>query len=450
MVSATGYSLYERTAQAARLGSRPLRMYTLGQLHDGRDLVLDDRTRRIHVALIGATGTGKSTLLSHMMRDDLAAGRGFALIDPHGDLAQDIAAATPQSRINDLVYFDPSDPAYAVGFNPLSSPADPAVLTANIVAAFKHIWRDSWGPRMEYILGNAIRLLLATPGSTLVSLQRLLVDDAYRATLLERCDDPVINLFWRTEFAGYSQKLRSEAIAPIQNKIGQLTASPTLRAIIGQRSTIDIPHIINTDKILIVNLSKRMGEEPSHLLGAFLVTAIAQAAEQRATIPEEKRRDFTLYVDEFQNFATDTFASILSEMRKWRLNLVVANQFMGQVPDILRQSILGNIGTLAVFRIGAEDGDLLARQLDFKNPSQLSDTANHRAWVKTTFEGSPTSPQLVQTFPLQKSERSNFDAVVARTRARHGRLRVDVERSVARMFSVATDRKRRKRKPKWR
>jgi len=275
------------------------------------------------------------------MRDDLAAGRGFALIDPHGDLAQDIAAATSQSRINDLLYFAPSDATHAVGFNPLSSPADPAALTANIVAAFKHIWRDSWGPRMEYILGNAIRLLLAPTGSTLVSLPRLLVDDAYMATLLEHCDDPVINLFWRTEYARYSQKLRSEAIAPIQNKIGQLTASSTLRAIIGQRSRIDIPHIINADKILIANLSKRMGEEPSHLLGAFLVTAIAQAAEQRATIPEEKRRDLTLYVDEFQNFATDTFASILSEMRKWRLNLVVANQFMGQVPDILRQSTLG-------------------------------------------------------------------------------------------------------------
>jgi hypothetical protein len=424
-------------------------MYTLGTDHHGHQLVLDNKTRRIHIDLAGGTGTGKSTLMKSMILSDLQSGRGFALIDPHGELAEDLAAFTPQSRINDVVYFDPNDPTHAVGFNTLSADADAAVLTAHIVSSFKHIWRDSWGPRMEYILGNAIRLLLATPGSTLVSLPLLLVDEGYRAKLLERCYDPVISLFWRTEYAGYSEKLRTEAIAPIQNKIGQLTANPTIRAIIGQQSTIDIPHIINSDKILIANLSKRMGDEPSHLLGAFLVTAIAQAAQGRATIPEDKRRDFTLYVDEFQNFATEAFASILSEMRKYRLNLVVASQYLGQMPDLLRQAILGNVGTLVVFRVGAEDAPLLASQLDFPNPKVLSSTPNYQAWVKTMRNGAPTEPQIIQMAIPTAPELSSLAAVKANSRARYARLRSDVEASVAKMFPVAQETKKRKRKPKW-
>jgi ABC-type oligopeptide transport system ATPase subunit len=408
---------------------------------------LDTKTRRLHAALIGQTGTGKSTLLQNLMRADLESGRGFVLIDPHGDLAQYVANATPLNRINDIVYFDPLDPTHAVGFNPLDAQTDHAVLTANIVSSFKHIWRDSWGPRMEYILGNAIRLLLSSPGETLVSLPLLLVSYEYREKLLEKCTDPVIKLFWTVEYAGYSEKLRSEAIAPIQNKIGQFTSNPMIRAIIGQQSTVDIPHIINSNKILVANLSKSMGEEPSHLLGAFLVTAIAQAAQSRSTIPEEKRLDFTLYVDEFQNFATETFASILSEMRKWRLNLVVANQFMGQVPDILRQSILGNVGTIAVFRIGAEDAPMLADQLDFPNPRVLSSTKNYRAWVKTTIDGSPTEPQLVY---MEKSQEqgNSLKAVIANTRARYSRKRVDVERSIAQLFPMAGKPEKKKSKRK--
>lgn len=423
-------------------------MHSLGQFHDGKELTLSDRARRLHLAIVGATGTGKSTLLSSLMLDDLRSGRGFALIDPHGDLAETIADAVPPSRTNDVIYFDPSDSTHAIGFNPLSGTTDPAVLTAHIVASFKHIWRDSWGPRMEYILGNAIRLLLSTPNSSLVELPILLVDDRYRATLLARCEDPVIRLFWEQEYAGYSEKLRAEAIAPIQNKIGQLTANPTIRAIIGQSSTLHFDAIINSRKVLLCNLSKRMGDEPSHLLGAFLVTAIAQAAQNRATIPEESRQDFTLYVDEFQNFSTESFASILSEMRKWRLNLVVANQFMGQVPDLLRQSILGNAGTLAVFRIGAEDAPLLSRQLDFKNPPLLSDTPNYYAWVKTTSDGVPGNPHLIHTHPLPDRIKGSLPSVIARTRARYSRKRDQVEQSIARLFP-AQAKKRRRRRPSW-
>lgn len=415
-------------------------MYTIGLFHNGEPLILDEKTRRIHCALIGATGTGKSSLLVNLMHEDIKAGRGFALIDPHGDLAEMVASLVPKERVNDVVYFDPSDSDYAVGYNPIGSDIDASVLTSHTVSAFKHIWHDSWGPRMEYILGNAIRLLVAN-NLTLVSLPLILTDTGYRRTLLRNCDDPIIRLFWEQEYDKYSEKLRTEAIAPIQNKIGQFTSNPRIRTIIGQNSTFSIPDVMNNNKMFIANLSKRIGEEPSRLLGAFLVTAFAQAAESRATIPEEKRKDFTLYVDEFQNFATETFATILSEMRKWRLNLVVANQFMGQVPDVLRQSILGNVGTLAVFRIGAEDAPMIAGQLEFPNPLHLTSTPNYHAWVKTTLEGSPGEPHMVSTLP-PPARGDSLDAVRAVARNRHSRLRVDVEASIANLFDVSQKRYR--------
>jgi ABC-type oligopeptide transport system ATPase subunit len=409
--------------------------YTLGRLHSGFPVSLSVEERRLHIDIVGQSGTGKSTLLFNLMLADLASGRGFVLIDPHGDLSQQIADAVPSHRTNDVVYFDPLDRSHAIGFNPLSSSTEPALLAAHIVASFKHIWRDSWGPRLEYILTNSLRLLLATPGATLIGLPRLLVDDAFRNALLDKCSDPVVSFFWRSEFAGYSDRLRAEAIAPIQNKIGQLAGNPTIRSILGQPSTIDIPGIINSDKILIANLSKRMGEEPSHLLGALLVNAIAQAAQDRAVLAEVDRKDFTLYVDEFQNFATDSFASILSEMRKWRLNLVVANQFLGQLPDLLRQSVFGNVATLVVFRAGADDADLLAAQLGHPNPRVLTETSNHAAWVKTLRHGSPTNAEYLSTLPPARHRTGRLPAILARTRARHARPRPMVERRIAAAFT---------------
>lgn len=410
--------------------------YTLGTTHTGFPLALSAAERRLHIDIVGQSGTGKSTLLFNLMLADLASGRGFMLIDPHGDLSQQIADAVPRHRTNDVVYLDPLDVGHAIGFNPLSSSGNDALLAAHIVASFKHIWHDSWGPRLEYILTNAVRLLLATPGTTLMGLPRLLVDEGFRNALLARCNDPMVTLFWRSEFAAYSDRLRAEAIAPIQNKIGQLAGNPIIRSILGQPSTIDIPKIINGDRILIANPSKRMGEEPAHLLGALLVNAIAQAAQDRATLPEQARKDFTLYVDEFQNFATESFAAILSEMRKWRLNLVIANQFLGQVPDLLRQSIFGNVGTLVVFRAGAEDADMLAAQLGHTNPAILTDTPNYAAWIKTMRDNSPTNAEYVSTRPPARHSQGRLASIVARTRARHARPRQQVERSIAAMFGA--------------
>ena len=411
----------------------------LGTLVSGEGVPLTHNDRRRHLYLIGKSGTGKSTLLFNLMMGDLALGRGFALLDPHGDLAHDVADAVPSPRTNDVIYFDPADLSHPVAFNPLERvpPDHRPLVAAHIAAAFKHLWGDSWGPRLEYILGNALRLLLDAPGTTLLGLPRLLVDDNYRSRLVATCSDPVIRAFWTREFSEYNERFAMEAVSPIQNKIGALLSPPALRNIIGQkRSTIDIPGIMNSGRVLIVNLSKgRLGEGPAHLLGAFLATAFAQAAEGRADIRETDRRDFTLYADEFQNFATDSFASILSEARKWRLNLVLAHQFLGQLPPLLRQAVIGNAGTLVAFRLGAEDAPLIADELGHHNHDALVDTPNFAAWIKLMYNDSPTDARYMKTLPPPSTTSGRLPAIQARTRARHARPREHVEQQIAKFLS---------------
>lgn len=398
-------------------------MSTIGDIH------ISDAERRRHIYLAGATGTGKSTLLYSLMRADLDAGRGFALIDPHGDLSASIADS------GHVTYLDPLD-THAVGFNPLQSVPiiDRSLATASLVSAFKAIWSESWGPRMGYILAHAIRLLLDVPGATLLHLPKILADDRYRTQLLRHATDPFNKYYWLSEFSEYSERFKQEAIAPIQNKVGAFAMNPHLRAILGQKSTLNLDKIMNEGRVLVCNLSKRMGAEPSHLLGALLVTAFSQAAERRATLPESDRQDFTLYVDEFQNFATETFATILSESRKWRLNLCIANQFLGQLPDTLRQAVLGNVGTLVAFRVGAEDAPILARELGIENASALTDTANFEAWVKMVRENVPTTAMHITTAPADPPK-GTLKAVINRTRSRYARPKEQVEKTIARIFT---------------
>ena len=252
-------------------------------------------------------------MLTNLMRADLLGGAGFCFLDPHGDACKDIAAATPVARMNDVIYLDPSHPTHTFAYNPLSGVAEPARATAaaNIVSAFKNIWGDSWGPRLEYVLSNALRLLLDTKDQTLLGIPRLFADDDYRLWLARRCGDPLIKFYWLNEFAAYDNRQRNETISPIQNKVGILLSNPFIRSILCQRtSTLDIKAVMNRGKVLIVNLSKgNLGTEPAHLLGALLITAFSQAAESRQKVPEKERRDFTLYVDEFQTYANDAFAT---------------------------------------------------------------------------------------------------------------------------------------------
>ncbi|HEY5305228.1 MAG TPA: type IV secretory system conjugative DNA transfer family protein, partial [Pseudolabrys sp.] len=247
----------------------------------------------------------------------------------------------------------------------------------------------------------------------------------------------IVRSFWETEFESYDDRFRKEAISPIQNKIGALLSPPAIRNVIGQgKSTIDVRGIMDGGKVLILNLSKgRLGEAPAHFLGALFATAFAQAAERRAEIPEQDRRDFTLIADEFQNFATESFASVLSEARKWRLSLVLCHQFLGQVPPPLRQAVIGNVGTLVAFRVGSEDAPLIAAELGRANPGELTDTSNFQAWAKVMHGGVPSNAYSVRTFSPPQPTKGCFDAVRARSRARHTRPRAVVEAQIAQFLS---------------
>jgi hypothetical protein len=321
-----------------------------------------------HAYLIGKSGTGKSTFLQNLILKNEG---GFAVLDPHGDLAESIADRT------DCIYFDPSK--IPMGFNVLQnvSAHQRHLVASNVVSSFKAIWADSWGPRLEWILYNAVRLLIDN-NKTLLDIPTVLTSTTFRTRCIRKAS---FEKFWENEFDQWDDRYRNDAIAPVLNKVGQMVADPMLNRILGGRSTLKPTHIMNHSQRLVVNLSKgKLGETPSHLLGALIVSAFSQAAHARADIPPEERVPFTLYVDEFQNFATDSFASILSEARKYKLFLVLAHQFVKQVPELLRQAVFGNVGTMISFRLGAEDAPLIAKELDLHNPEILSDLPNFEAY----------------------------------------------------------------------
>jgi hypothetical protein len=347
----------------------PLQQLCLGAHTTSGDLVmLDPEERRRHLYIVGQTGTGKSTLLLNLIAQDLAAGEGLALLDPHGDLAEAALLHIPRDRTNDLVYINAADAERPIGFNPLSAVADDLkpIVASDVVGAFKHVWPDSWGPRLDYILINAVRTLLDVPGATLLMLPRLLIDEPFREQIVYRhLRDPVVRSFWVSEYAAYGTGFRAEAISPVQNKIGRVLIEPRLRNMLAQpRSTITLRRLMDEGAIVICNVSKgRIGESPAHLLGALLTTTFAQAALSRADTPPAARRTFHFYADEFQSFATESFALILSEARKYGLTLTIGHQFLDQIPESLRSAVFGNVGSMLACRTGASDAPFLAEQL---------------------------------------------------------------------------------------
>src|SRR5258706_2102959 len=348
--------------------------------------------RRQHTYVLGKTGTGKSSLIRNVLIQDLHAGLGVGLIDPHGDLAAEILEHVPPDRTDDVVYFNPADLDHPIGLN-LFAASDPDGrhrVASGIVTAFKSIWRDSWGPRLEYILHAAAAALLECENTSLLGLPRMLVDADYRTWVLRQVQDPVVTSFWRDEFANYDPRFMREAIAPVQNKVGQLLMSPVIRNVLGQvRNRIDIRYLMDHRKVFIANLSKgRLGEDKANLLGALLVTQFQHAAMGRAEIPEEERTDFHLVIDEFQNFTTDSFISILSESRKYRLCLLLAHQYLYQLPHGIADAVFGNCGTLIAFRVGEKDAAILSREFGgHYDPSLYSTLDNHRVCVKLLADG---------------------------------------------------------------
>src|SRR3989344_4036486 len=330
------------------------------------------KDRRQHLYVVGKTGTGKSTFLHNLIVQDIENGEGLCVVDPHGELVESVLSKIPASRKEDVIYFNPSDTEYHIGFNVLEMP-DPQyknLVASGLMSIFTKIWSNVWSARMEYILNNAILALVETPGSTLLGINRILVDKDFRQRIVENIKDPVVRAFWVHEYEEWRDQFRNEAIAPIQNKVGQFLSTSLIRNVVGQnKSTIDIFDIMNSGKIFLINLSKgKIGEDNSALLGGMLITKIQLSAMERVRIPEEERLDFYLYVDEFQNFATDSFAGILSEARKYRLNLTIAHQYIGQLEtDIstkVRDAVFGNAGTMVIFRIGATDAEFLESEFE--------------------------------------------------------------------------------------
>ncbi len=400
----------------------------------------DDRRR--HVYLIGKTGMGKSTAIENMVIDDIRKGFGVALIDPLGDLVERVINFIPSYRVNDVVYFNPSDLDYPIAFNVLEAvdPTHHHLVTSGLIAVFKKIWIDSWGPRLEYVLRNTILALLEYPGSTLLGVTRLLIDKNYRKKVVDKITDPIVKAFWIDEYSAYSNQFRTEAISPIQNKVGQFLSSSVIRNIVGQpKSTIDLREIMDEGKILLLNLAKgRVGEDNSSLLGAMMVTKIQLAAMSRIDTIEEKRKDFYLYVDEFQNFATESFATILSEARKYRLNLTIAHQYIEQLDETVRAAVFGNVGTLVVFRVGAADAEFLLKEFEpIFSETDLVNLTKFDVYLKLMIDGVSSDPFSASTLPPVIGEDGNREKIINSSRERYSNPREIVEDKIVRWAGMS-------------
>lgn len=393
-----------------------------------------DRSR--HVYIIGQTGAGKSGLLELFALSDIFHNEGYAIIDPHGDFAVDNMRFIPASRINDVVYFNPADTAYPLGFNPLevTNPNQKSNISSEVIGVLKRMFGDSWGPRLEYILRYTILALLDRPEATMLDITRMLTDKKFRNETLEYCKDTVVLQFWRVEFASWNDKFVAEAIAPVLNKVGAFTANPVIRNIVGQpKSTFNIRQIMDEGKILIVNLSKGLiGEDNASILGSFLVTKVQLAAMSRSDIPDIKdRRPFYLYVDEFQNFATDSFATILSEARKYGLNLTVANQYISQMSDTVRDAVFGNVGTMISFRVSADDAPILAKQFEPQfEPIDLLQMHNRNFVINMVINGEKAPAFSGRTLNLPPPQNDNTKIIIENTRRIYSRERADIEQEI--------------------
>lgn len=397
-------------------------------------LVLSRADRRRHMAIFGQTGVGKSTLMRQLLAQDIAAGDGCALIDPHGDLAAEILDHIPSHRVDDVIILDPSDIERPVGFNPFYRvPEDErALVAANLTATFKHVWRDSWGPRLEYILFNTIAALLDAPDQlrpTFLSIPLMLVDQQYRQKVIRHINDNRVHSFFVDEFEQWPDRQLKEAISPVQNKVGQFLSNPFIRNVLGQwRPSIDLANVMERRRILLVRVSKGLlGEEPANLFGSLLVTGFQQAAMRRVRHTEQERQDFHLHIDEFHNFTTDSFASVLSEARKYRLTLTTVAQYLSQLSPEVREAVFGNVGSLIAFRVAASDAERLAKEIGGFAPAVLGDLGLGEICARLTVDGATSLSCRGITISDAMPMHGHAENIIKQTRQRYGRDRQTVE-----------------------
>src|SRR5712692_601258 len=393
----------------------------------GGDVSFSREERERHVYIVGKSGSGKSTFLFNLAMGDIQTGEGVAVIDPHGDLALDILDAIPRARINDVCYLDVTDSERPVGFNPATriAPERRALAAAGIVSAFKHLWSDSWGPRLEHFLFHGVAALVSRQHATLIDLPRIYTDDNFRELVLRSVSDPETLRFWREEFPSYTKAFRSEAAAPILNKVGQFTASPQLRLILGQLAPrLDLEFAMNNRRIVIANLAKgSIGEQAANLLGSLLVSHLQLVAMGRASLPPSDRVPFFVHVDEFQTFSSDAFASLLSEARKFATHFALANQYTDQLPHAVRSAVIGNAGSLVVFRVGSRDAELLASEFRPMEDGALADQEPFSAWLRRGI-----SRDRILAAPKLYEPLGTREAIREQSRQRFGRARELVER----------------------
>lgn len=395
---------------------------------------MDDRRR--HMYIIGKTGMGKTELLKNIAAQDIFAGRGIAFVDPHGDVAEGLLDYIPPHRVNDVIYINPADQDYPIGFNVMESvdPDKRHLVADGIMSVFKKLWVDLWSARMEYILNYTLLALLEVPDSTLLSINRMLAEKDYRKWVVDQVKDTETKAFWTQEFAKYDEKFAREATASIQNKIGQFVSNVLIRNMIGQpKSSFDVRKAMDEQKIILVNISKgRVGEDASRLLGGLLITKIQLAAMSRIDIAQKERKDFVLFVDEFQNFATSSFANILSEARKFNLSLVVAHQYVAQMDEQVRDAVFGNVGTIVSFRVGAEDADLLEKEFSPEFMAQdIVNLGKRELYLKLMIDGVASKAFSARTMDTMRPPEDNQrERVIEASRVAYARQRKEVEDAI--------------------
>lgn len=384
--------------------------------------------RERHVYIVGKSGSGKSTTLFNLAMHDIVGGQGLAVIDPHGDLAEAVADCVPPERTNSVCYLDAGDAEHPVGFNPIANvpPERHALAASGIVSAFKHLWRESWGQRLEHFLFHGIMALLAAPRATLIDLPRVYTEERFRAGLVARLRDPIAARFWKGEYPQYDERYRAEAAGPILNKVGQLAASPALRAILGQYTPkFDLAYAMEHRGVLIANLAKgRIGEQAANLLGSLLISHLQLSAMGRSAQAPEDRVPFFAHVDEFQTFGTDAFASLLSEARKFAAHFCLANQYIDQLDPSVRAAVLGNAGALLVFRVSGHDALLLASEFAPLPPSELVDQAPFTAWLRRGI-----GHEHVDLLPRLYPPAGRLELIRRQSRRNFGRFRAQIEDS---------------------